>query len=164
MPTQRVRYEFTVNLPAGRPDAYRWATDFRPTDFGVMELGGRRRVRHLAPDLVLLTDSFTADPFSAQRGRRAVKTKLVHLDPARWRWTSTHLAGPAKNSQFIYELTPRGARGSTLRFTGIQVEQAAEMPTARSLEHRARELRTEDSKLWRRLAEGMRRDLASRTG
>lgn len=163
MPTQRVRYEFTVKLPASRAEAYRWATDYRSSDFGVMELGGRRKVQQLAPDLVLLTDSFLNDPFNAKRGQRTVKTKLVHLDPSRWRWTSTHLAGPAKNSQFIYEISPRGARGSTLRFTGIQVEQVTGKPTLVSLRLRASQLRAEDSALWDRLAEGMRLDLSTTT-
>jgi hypothetical protein len=161
MPTQRVRYEFTVKLPASRAAAYRWATDYRPTDFGVMELQGRRKVRRLAPDLILLTDSFRSDPFNVRAGRRTVKTKLVHLDPGRWRWTATHLSGPAKNSQFLYELTPRGAHASTLRFTGIQVERVTGTPTPASVRRRARVLRDEDSSLWDRLSEGMRRDLAS---
>ncbi len=161
MPTQRVRYEFTVDLPASRAAAYRWATDFRPSDFKMMELGGRRAVRSLAPGLVLLTDSFVRDPFNVQRGRRTVKTKLVHLDPTRWRWTSTHLSGPAKHSQFFYEIQPRGANRSTLRFTGIQVERVSRAPGRAALSRRARALRTEDSQLWKRLAEGMRADLSA---
>jgi hypothetical protein len=160
MPLQRATYTFRVRLPASRARAYAWATDYRDDDFRMMEFGGRRRVRRLAKDLILLTDSFAADPFDSTRGRRTVKAKLVHLYPDRWAWTSTHVSGPARMSQFQYELTPRGARACELRFTGAQVENVSRTPTAASTKRRARELAREDAALWQRLARALGNEVA----
>lgn len=152
MALQRVTYGFTIRLPVSRPRAYRWATDYRADD---LELGGipaRRRVQKLTQDLILLTDSFDADPFSSHPGTRSVKKKLVHLYPSQWSWTSTHVSGPVKFSQFLYRLTPAGPRASVLHFTGSQVEPAVRAPTTAILARRAKELRYEDSQLWARFA------------
>jgi len=152
MPIQRVTYRFTVRLPAGRRDAYAWATDYRRDDFEIMGFRGGRRVEELADGLLLLTDSFDLDPFDAKAGSRTTKVKLVHLFPDRWAWTSTHVAGPARFSQFLYQLRPSGPRSCTLEFRGNQVEHVRRKPTAASLRRRAKELRREDSELWRRLS------------
>ena len=152
MPYQRLRYHFTTRLAAPRPEAYRWATDYRSDDFARGGLRGRRKVEKLADDLVLLTDSLDTDPFDSRRSARTVKVKLVHLFPDRFRWTSTHVSGPAKYSQFLYELSARGPTASELLFTGSQVERVDARPTAASLRRRTRELRREDSRLWARLS------------
>ena len=162
MPLQRVTYTFQIRLPASRSRAFRWATDYRSDDFGIMGFRGGRRIRKLTRDLILVTDSFASDPFESRRGSRTVKVKLVHLYPRRWAWTSTHVAGPARFSQFLYELTPRGRGSCTLRFTGSQVERVNRGPTPRSLKRRAIELRHEDSQLWRRLARALEKDSTSR--
>ena len=152
MPIQRVTYRFTVRLPAGRRAAYAWATDYRGDDFEIMGFRGGRKVEPLANGLILLTDSFDADPFDASEGTRTTKVKLIHLFPDRWAWTSTHVAGPARFSQFLYQLTPDGPRSCILEFRGNQVEHVRRTPTASSLRRRARELRREDSRLWHRLS------------
>jgi hypothetical protein len=159
MPLQRVTYHFTTDLPAPRPRAYRWATDYRSTDFRLSGLKARRKVERLAENLILLTDSFDVDPFDSRRGARTVKVKLVHLYPDRWAWTSTHVSGPALYSQFLYELTPRGPAASTLHFTGSQVERVDRAPTKSALARRARELRREDSQLWARLSAEFAKEL-----
>jgi hypothetical protein len=158
MPLQRVTYTFTTKLPVPRAQAFRWATDYRSTDLKLAGLSARRKVERLTEDLILLTDSFDADPFSSRRGVRTVKRKLVHLYPDRWAWTSTHVSGPARFSQFLYRLTARGRGGSALHFTGSQVEQVSRPPTRSSLRRRARELRAEDSRLWDRFSELIARD------
>ena len=155
---QRVSYGFSLTLPAPRAWAYRWATDYQASDLELMGARARRRVAKLAPDLVLLTDSFRADPFDPRPGRRSVKQKLVHLYPGRWAWVSTHVSGPAMYSQFVYELLPRGRRSCRLRFTGTQVERVRNRPTSRSVSMRARALRREDAVGWRRFAQAIRRD------
>jgi hypothetical protein len=152
MPYQRVSYGFTQKLAVPRAKAYSWATDYRPDDFELSGLPGLRKVKKLTKDLILLTDSFDDDPFDSRRGTRTVKVKLVHLFPDRWMWTATHVAGPAQYSQFLYQLTPRGRSGSTLHFSGNQVEPVARRPTRASLARRSRELRHEDSQLWVRLS------------
>jgi hypothetical protein len=152
MPVQRVSYRFTIRLPVGRKAAYRWATDYRDDDFAIMGFQGGRQVERLAKNLVLLTDSFTADPFDAAAGSRTTKVKLVHLFPDRYAWTATHVAGPARYSQFLYQLTPAGPHRCTLEFRGNQVESVPRTPTPAALRRRAEELRSEDAQLWRRLA------------
>jgi hypothetical protein len=148
MPLQRVTYRFAARLPVSRARAFRWATDYQPGDLRLGGISAERKVERLTEDLILLTDSFDSDPFSSHRGARSVKKKLVHLYPEDWAWTATHIAGPAIHSQFLYRLTPRGPRGSTLHFTGSQVERVERAPTPTSLARRQRELRHEDSKLW----------------
>jgi hypothetical protein len=152
MSFQRLSYHFTTRLPAPRAQAYRWATDYRSTDFQLSGLEAKRKVEKLAENLFLLTDSFDVDPFDSRPGARTLKVKLVHLYPDRWAWVSTHVAGPVKHSQFLYELTPLGSKASTLHFTGSQVESVPRPPTRLSIARRARELRREDSQLWVRLS------------
>jgi len=158
MPFQRLTYHFTTKLPVPRPRAYRWATDYRSTDLRLAGLKATRKVERLAENLVLLTDSFDADPFDSRRGSRTVKTKLIHLYPDRWSWTSTHVAGPALYSQFLYELTPRGPAACTLHFTGSQVERCSRAPTRSLIARRTRELRREDSQLWARLSAALEKE------
>jgi hypothetical protein len=152
MPLQRLTYRFTTKLAVPRAQAYRWATDYRPTDLKLAGLSATRKVEKLSEGLILLTDSFDADPFNSRPGARTVKEKLVHLYPDRWSWTSTHISGPARYSQFLYQLTPRGARACALHFTGSQVEQVARSPTRSSIQCRTRRLKQEDSRLWARFA------------
>jgi hypothetical protein len=158
MGLQRLTYSFTTKLPVSRPRAYRWATDYRPTDLKRAGLDATRKVERLTKDLILLTDSFGSDPFNSRPGARTVKEKLVHLYPDRWEWTSTHVSGPARYSQFLYRLTPRGGAACILHFTGSQVEQVAHPPTPSSLRRRAQELRQEDSHLWNEFAVALRKD------
>ncbi|MGP8076477.1 MAG: hypothetical protein ACLP8Y_07085 [Thermoplasmata archaeon] len=160
MPLQRLTYQFTTKLAAPRPAAYRWATDYRPTDFRLSGLKATRKVEHLAKDLILLTDSFDEDPFDSRPGARTVKVKLVHLYPDRWAWTATHVSGPARYSQFLYQLTPRGPRACTLHFTGSQVERVARRPGRVSIARRTRELKREDSQLWARLSASLAKESA----
>lgn len=163
MPVQKVSYKFTARLPASQENAFRWATDYRSGDFDLMGLQARRRVKVLTPDTILLTDTFSSDPFGPTPGGRTVKVKLVHIYPSRWAWTSTHLSGPARHSQFLYELIPIGWNSCRLKYTGNQVERVPRAPTSAHLAHRARILRKEDSDIWRHLAQAMRKDLARPT-
>jgi len=158
MPLQRLTYRFTTRLPVSRPRAYRWATDYRSTDFRLSGLKATRKVQHLTENLVLLTDSLEEDPFDSRRGARTVKMKLVHLYPDRWAWTSTHVSGPARYSQFLYELTPRGPAACTLHFTGSQVERVARVLTRSAIARRTRELQREDSQLWARLSAALAKE------
>jgi hypothetical protein len=158
VPLQRLNYRFRTLLTAPKSRAYSWATDYRASDFRLAGFAGTRQVEHLVENLILLTDTFQKDPFNATPGARTVKVKLVHLYPSRWAWTSTHVAGPAKYSQFLYQLTSHGAAASALQFTGAQVERVDRPPTRASLLARTRELKREDSALWVRLAAAMTRE------
>jgi hypothetical protein len=155
MPLQRISYRFTIRLPVGRRAAFDWATDYRDDDFGIMGFCGGRKVDRLDHDLILLTDSFDSDPFDKNAGSRTTKVKLVHLFPERFSWTATHVEGPARFSQFLYQLRPNGANACTLEFRGNQVEPVRRKPTASARRRRAQELRREDSQLWHRLSKGL---------
>jgi hypothetical protein len=164
MALRRIPYAFSIELPAPRPWAYRWATDYDAADFDLMEIPARRSVERLADDLYLLTDSFDADPFEAARGASSVKEKLVHLYPDRWSWISTHLSGPARGSQFIYELLPNGPGRSRFHYSGAQVEVSNEPSTRSTIARRAKTLRAEDVRLWRSLARAMGREYRDAKG
>lgn len=154
MPLSRVFYRFRVTLPASRERAFRWATDYRPDDPKRMGEKGTRRVERLAKNTFLLTDVFPT------AHGRVTKAKLVHLLPDRFSWTSTHVSGPAKHSQFLYELRPAGRNRCQLLFTGLQVDRSPRPPSAASLAQRARQLAREDAATWRRIAAALGRDLA----
>jgi hypothetical protein len=160
MPFQRATYDFTTRLLASRPRAYAWATDYRSNDFRLSGIPAVPKVERLAENLVLLTDTFESDPFDSRPGAKTVKQKLVHLYPDRWAWTSTHIAGPALHSQFLYRLSSRGPAECTLHFTGSQVERVDGTPTRASVAQRSRELKREDSQLWVQLSAALAKDLA----
>lgn len=141
-----VDYRFEQAIPAPPQEAFRWLTDYRPDDLGLMGEDGRRSITVLDPTTILLIDRFR------NGARPIVKTKLVRLYPDRLMWTSTHLTGPTTNSQFLYELRA-GARGtSRFRFTGLQFERHRERPTPAALRAFAARLGAEDAAAWRRLA------------
>ncbi len=155
MPLVSVPYQFSVVLPAPPRAAFRWATDYAPDDWARMGQEGIRRIATLTPDAIVLTDTVL-------RGRSWVtKTRLVRLYPGRLAWTNTHVGGPARHSQFLYELEPAGRGRSRLTFTGRQIERSARPLGPSALAARSRELAREDRALWLHLATVMRRELAS---
>lgn len=146
-------FSFRVRLPASADRAYRWATDYGPEDLAMMGETGRRSVEKLSADALLLTDDVVQD------GRRVRKVRLVRLLPEKRSWTNTHLSGPIRHSQFLYEITPISRHASRLEFTGLQVEHGPRALTAAQRARRAREVRAKDRKAWTRLVRAMRREL-----
>ena len=153
MPLERTVYRFRQRLLASRRSAFHWATDYRPGDLALMGEDGRRQVKKLAPDLILLTDRFRTPRGSI------VKEKLVHLLPDRWAWTSTHLSGPSRHSQFLYELRPLGKKSCELQFTGLQVDRVRRPLSGMARKRRVLQLLREDSGAWRRLGAAIHLDL-----
>jgi len=148
------RYEFSQRFPVPARDAYDWATDYRPTDWGLMGKKGRRKISHVTDDtLILLDTTFDKD------GRPIVKKKLVKLDPMRLVLTNTHVDGPNTNSQFVYEFLPEGRGTSRLRFTGLQVNYADKPATEADKARLARKERDGDAEIWKNLAKAMEKDL-----
>jgi hypothetical protein len=148
-----MEYRFRQSFRVSPQAAFSWCTDYQSDDPGRMGDEGTRRVRWLSDDLVILTDHF-------KQGRSSVvKKKLVHLIPDRLSWTSTHLAGPIRQSQFLYSIHPRGRGRSYLEFTGLQVETRSQAPTPARRAAAARELRRVDSATWRQLARQLHSDL-----
>jgi hypothetical protein len=75
-----------------------------------------RQITHLADGVLILKDSFNSVAGTIE------KQKLVHLYPDQYRWTSTHLAGPNKHSQFLYKITSQSKNTSFLTFKALHLE------------------------------------------
>jgi len=115
---------------------------------------GERAILRVSEDTIILTDTY------CKENRSISKQKLVQLYPNRLSWISTHLTGPNKYSQFIYELTPEGDSMSRLDFTGLQIEYSEEETfNNERIELLARKLRKEDSAAWKLLAKEMEKEL-----
>ena len=152
-----VRYHFSQRFNAPASDAFEWATDYGPGDLALMGEGGRRSVKALSDDVVILTDLFHV------RGKgRVTKEKLVRIYGERLFWTSTHLTGPNRHSQFLYQIAQEGNDMSRLDFTGSQVFHDEKEPPAQMIRSMARTLTKEDSLAWRRLARAMEKDFSAR--
>jgi hypothetical protein len=152
-PAFSVYYRFSQNFRFPARQAYRWSTSYHQKDISLMGLEGQRKVERLAPDTFILTDTII------HGGRGSTKVKLVRLNPRRLSWTSTHLSGPNKHSQFLYEILPVGERASRLVFTGLQVCYSDRKPTAKERAEMARKERKADAATWKNLAREMERDL-----
>ncbi len=141
-----VTFEYHFRQPFGVParTAFDWCTDFEPEDAAIFSSTARRRVQPLAPNLLIMTD------VTYPNGRRRTISRLVRIFPERMAWTSTHLNGPFRHSQFWYRVVPNGRTRSHLEFTGLKVETAARPLTAEELARRAAEERRVDVTVWRK--------------
>lgn len=152
---QPIQYRFSqkFNLPARK--AYEWCTDFTPRDPVLMrEKNVTREVKSITENTFILTDKFQVG------GETTIKQKLVCLYPKRLMWTSTHLTGPAKHSQFIYEIKSVTRTTSRLKFTALHlardIKEANAKPDIKKL---ADELRKADSDVWKNLAREMEKEV-----
>lgn len=137
-------------------DAFEWCVDYDQGDLDLMGEIGRRKIMRVSDNSVLLVDSY--------RGEKAfTKKKLVHLFPEKLFWTSVHVSGPAKYSQFLYQITEEGKNRSSLEFTGFQVVYSDKAPTRSEISLLAKKLVSEDSATWKKLASAMERDLPSQS-
>lgn len=116
-----------------------------------MHEDGKRKIERLTDDAIVLSDTLAMDQ------GEITKTKLVRLRPVERTWTSTHLDGPVKYSQFLYKITPEGKNKSRLDFVGLQLEPSdMSKKDAAAL---ARKVRREDSGAWKHLARAMEKEL-----
>ncbi len=153
MPTA-IRYRFQQHLQASARKAYAWCTDFDPCDHRLMgDEKAERLVTCITEGTLLLTDTFPGGEGSVE------KQKLVQLYPDQLRWVSTHLTGPNKYSQFIYELSEEGKLASCLTFTGLHIEHGKELDEE-SAKLLYEKLRVEDAGAWKLLAKALEKDLA----
>ncbi len=151
---QTLKYQFTqkFNLPAHK--AYEWCTDFTPQDPFLMQEKATREVKSISENTFILTDKFRVG------GETTIKQKLVCLYPKRLMWTSTHLKGPAKYSQFIYEIKSVTRSKSRLRFTALHLAHDLIEGVAKTrIEQLAKELRKSDSEVWKNLAREMEKEM-----
>lgn len=148
-----VRYEFSQRFPIQADRAFDWCTDYQPSDLSLMNESGERRIKKIADDTVLLTETTHAKRHVIR------KSKLVRLNKADLSWTNTHVSGPNLYSQFLYKIVPDGKRASTLHFTGLLVCYSDRALDSVKLKELAKNERQADSKAWRYLAKAMRKDL-----
>jgi hypothetical protein len=112
-----VRYHFTQRFVVSAQEAFDWCTDFDSQDNMLMgDKMAERQITHLADGAIILKDLFNSVAGTIE------KQKLVNLYPDQYKWTSTHLAGPNKHSQFLYKITPQSKNTSFLTFTAFHIE------------------------------------------
>jgi hypothetical protein len=148
-----VRYDFCQHFAISAHKAYQWCTDFTPEDHALMgEDKIERQVKHLTDTTVILKETLQTNE------RNVEKQKLVQLYPNRLCWISTHLTGPNKYSQFIYEITAEGKSASRLNFTALHIEHEEETPKENA-DLLAEKLCNYDSNVWKLLAQSMEKEL-----
>ena len=149
-----IRYRFSQRFYVSAQEAYDWCTNYSPQDHALMgDEAAERQITRLAESTLILTDIF-------QVGKGKVeKQKLVQLYPDRLGWVSTHLTGPNKYSQFIYEISAEGEDTCRLDFTALHLEyEKLDREGSKTL---ADKLKEEDSAAWKLLAAAMAIELGS---
>jgi len=147
-----IRYDFSQQFDVPAEDAFKWCTDYREDDFSLMGMKGQRQIKKVSDDVIILTDIIHSN------GKSTIKKKLVRLDAKRFFWSNTHLAGPNKHSQFLYQIIPMKSK-SRLEFTGLQVNYSKTKLSQKEINLIKREAEEEDSAIWKRLAKAMEKDL-----
>ncbi|MGD6853309.1 MAG: hypothetical protein ACQCN6_14720 [Candidatus Bathyarchaeia archaeon] len=148
-----IRYQFSQNFNVAAEEAYLWYTDFSPEDPALMAQDkAKREITKLTSAALILKDTFGTGK------ETVVKEKLVQLYPERLTWVSTHLSGPNKYSQFIYEIKAETTDSSRLDFTAQHIEHQNDVSPA-ELMRLADELCNYDVNVWKQLAAAMEKEL-----
>ena len=120
----------------------------------MQEQNATRDVRQVSEDTILLNDTYTVG------GERVTKQKLVCLYPDRLTWTSTHVTGPNRCSQFLYEITPETDRTCRLTFTALFLDYNIEKRgDEKEMALFIKKLEKMDSEKWKLLAKEMKNEL-----
>ncbi len=144
-----IRYHFTQSFSVSAQEAFDWCADFGSQDHILMgDKTAERQINHFTEGVIILKDSFHSPAGSIE------KQKLVILYSDQYKWTSTHLTGPNKHSQFLYQITPQGKDASVLTFTALHIEYD-EKADSKLLAER---LCKEDAVAWKLLAIAMAED------
>lgn len=154
MTLNSIRFRFRQTIRASARSAYTWCTDFGPSDAALYGDGRTRTVRWLATDTLVMTDT------TVKAGRRQSIVRLVRLSPETLSWTSTHLTGPYRYSQFCYRLVPEGPRRCHLEYVGLFLESTARPLSPGTLSRRVEDNRRADWAIWRqKFVPALERDL-----
>ncbi len=155
MPTA-IHYHFRQSFKVPAKKAFNWCVDYQPgpIDHDLMgERNADRKISYLSDSTLILTDTF-------QVGNSQVeKQKLVQLYPKKLFWTATHLTGPAKYSQFVYQITAESKDASHMDFNGLFLDYTHEKLGKAESEKLAKQLCKEDATGWKLLAKAMSKDL-----
>src|SRR2546426_7234465 len=114
MKSYSVHFRFSQHFDFPAEEAYKWCTDYDPSDIELAGDKGSRAVRRVNEDTLVLTDTYLTD-----KGKVARK-KLVRLYPETHSWTNTRISAEGRFSQFLYQIIPE-AGGSRLEFMGSRV-------------------------------------------
>ena len=148
-----IRYRFSQRFPVPASKAYKWCTNYSPEDHVLMgDEAAERKITCVTDATIILTDTFHTNRGNVE------KQKLVQLYPDRLLWVSTHLTGPNKYSQFIYEISAEGNNVSRLDFTALHLEY--ENLDSAGVKSLAGKLKKEDSAAWKLLAKAMIKELS----
>ena len=151
-----IRYCFSQRFPVSARKAYDWCTDYGAQDHVLMgDEAAERQITRVAEDVMVLSDIFYVGTGAVE------KQKVVQLYPDCLRWVSTHLTGPHKYSQFIYEISAEGEGASRLDFTALHLEYSENLDSE-SIKSLAGRLKEEDSEAWKLLAKAMTKELVSK--
>jgi len=152
--TYSLRYSFNQRFNAPAKQAFDWCTDYTPQDLSLMKESGERRIRRLTGDTIILTET------TQSKGQSIKKTKVVRLNPDQLSWTSTHLSGPYKHSQFLYRIVAERKSESRLYFTGLILRYSSRRLNKHQLRRIAESERRADSRAWKHLAVAMGKDFS----
>jgi hypothetical protein len=144
---------FNQRFAVSAIEAYKWSTDYRSDDYSLMGLKGKRRIKKISDDTIILTDTVTVN------GEVVEKKRLVRLNSLKLSWTNTHLSGPNRYSQFLYGIVAEGEENSRLDFTGLLVIYGKNKPTPEQIALVAREEREQDARIWKLLAKAMEKEI-----
>jgi hypothetical protein len=149
-----LRYHFSQIFSIPPLEAYNWCTNYDSNDLTLMHQNGKREITHLTENTIILTDSFSNEKETIK------KNKLVQLYPDRLSWTNTHLSGPNKYSQFLYEIKPENKSSSKLNYVGLQLEYKKPIKLGKKeMEAREIEQRNQDAAVWKIIAKEMEKEL-----
>ena len=149
-----IRYRFSQRFSVSAREAYDWCTNYDPHDHALMgDEAAERQITRVAKDVVVLTDVFHVETGAVE------KQKVVQLYPDRLCWVSTHLTGPHKYSQFIYEISAEGDDASRLDFNALHLEYGEKFDSE-DMKLLTDKLKEEDSNAWKLLAKAMAKEIS----
>lgn len=148
-------YRFKQHFLVPAAKAYEWCTSYAAGDHALMgDSDADRKVERFTERTFILTDTFNLGT-----GNPIEKRKLVQLYPETLFWTCTHISGPAKYSQFLYQIVAEGDTASRIEFTGLFLDYANEGAGGSDAVRLAGEECAADAAAWKLLAKAMAQDL-----
>jgi hypothetical protein len=148
-----VYYGFTQPFRVSAREAFAWCTNYDPNDHELEGIEGKRKIVRISDNAVMLEDTFPSE------GKSITKKKIVNIYPEKLFWSSVHISGPSKYSQFLYQIVEEGEHSSKIEFTGFQVVYEEKTPSRSEITKIAKRLQKEDSVAWKHLAKAMEKEL-----
>jgi hypothetical protein len=148
-----LRYHFSQIFALPPLEAYKWCTNYDSNDLTLMHQKGKRDITNLTEGTIILTDTFY------NKKKTVKKNKLIQLYPDKLSWTNTHLSGPNKYSQFLYEIKPEKEGHSKLNYIGLQMEYKKPKLGKKEIETRETEQMNQDAAVWKILAKEMEKEI-----